>query len=227
MSLSTLRSLCLATVSTLFPHLSSDDLPASLTKELAKIHLFCGNFVNTDVQCLPRNSVDETALTVGYDGITWTFSFRSQFHFFECCYTCNYTRPDIVTFSIKEKVPSPFCSPFWLISNCMYNEKLLAAESTSSQSLLMTMAVDIKEDGSYGWITFKWRDGVVKYKSTIKVRVTDNGTRILTHKSWVTSAMRGVQWVGGDRLHQTDVAAKDAFPGPVPGSNCTNDSSDR
>lgn len=182
MSVPSLRSLSLMRVHDMGLPSSTfqgEGIPATLVKDLAKAKLFSGNFVEDNHDYF-ETSIQQTALTIRYDGTYWTFSSRSRSCVLDCCYNCDFVRPDLMTVTLQENVSSPFFSPFSRTDVCVQ-------EQTQQNPPDITLNVQMEKDGSEGLLTFRGNDGGgVKFTSVLKVLTTD-GLHLLHHKADITN----------------------------------------
>jgi len=208
-----LRSLCLLEVSSL-GH-SYKDLPSELVKELDKMKLFNGNFSFEDNKDLFL-TIQRAALTITYDGVSWTFQSRSQYHY-RCrlCImaesnnriNCGGFQPELHKFTVAEAEGEtvPGTSPFsWVRSYWM------EAVENKQQQLGMQMSVYTDKEGIFGEIVFSGcGDGEPVVNSSIKVYLRE-GSRVMLH-SWEDSYNDIATMEPFNTLAESSVSAEDAF----------------
>ena len=162
------------------------DLPATLAKDLMVARLFCGSFsglVGNDSNTV----LFQTALTIGYDGADWTFSYRTSGQVFYCCFNCDYIRPDLVTVTLKPNLPAPFFSPFYKTNSSMQN--LVRGGQQEPPSVLLQ--VEVEAGGMEGVLIFSGKEGGIFFTSRLLVRVLEDGRRTLRHKATISGPRDG------------------------------------
>jgi hypothetical protein len=121
-----------------------------------------------------------------FDGEGWTFAYRSQSSFFSCCYSCDYSRPDLVTVRCVEHIPGPFFSPF---ARTEQEARLQAGVDLPS----VTLAVSMEPDGSEGELTLRGTGGSAFFSCRLAVGWPASGGRQLRHRANVTGPLGGAQ----------------------------------
>ena len=85
-------------------------LPPSVASDLVAIDLFGGTFVR-DIR--KNGIIHQISLTIGFDGATWVFSYRSLRALVPCCYYCTsqQEQADVIA-RVGETSSVPFFTPF-------------------------------------------------------------------------------------------------------------------
>ena len=178
-----LRSLCLLQASSM-DRQDFIDLPPELVKDINLMKVFNGNYSFESENCY-GSDVHHTALTILYDGESWTFSSRSQSYHVFCCVNCDIFQPDLHQLSGTEGEASTATSPFSQV------REWLRAQADQAQKVLdMKLTVEmVEEDGTFGEFAFRGAGASVLFSSIIQVDFTAEGTRVLSHRGTVTSGM--------------------------------------
>ena len=183
-----LLSLCLLEVSS--EGLGYEDLPSELVKELNLMKVFNGNY-SFESENWNGLDVHHTALTILYDGVSWTFTSRSQSFHVLCCPTCDIYQPDLQQLTVTEGLTVPATSPFshlqgWLVMV----EGLEKIDNKELKKLDMSFTVEVvSQDGTFGEIAFRGVGGEVLFSSIIQVDFTTEGNRVLSHRGTVCSRL--------------------------------------
>ena len=91
----TLRNLSLLKVSSLHS-VYKEDLPSELIDDLRKVKVFNGHF-NFDSEGKPGSNAQQVAISIHYDGASWTFASCCQSFPFLCCFDCDNFQPQVPT----------------------------------------------------------------------------------------------------------------------------------
>eukprot|EP00092_Neocalanus_flemingeri_P106550 GFUD01136718.1.p1 GENE.GFUD01136718.1~~GFUD01136718.1.p1 ORF type:complete len:215 (-),score=29.02 GFUD01136718.1:183-827(-) len=162
----TLRSMCLQKVLLVSPRIN-EALPTELLDDLIRMKVFNGKF-SFDTEDVSGSKVQQTALSIQYDGVSWTFKSCCQSFPFFCCYNCDdFPRQEEHQFTVTEGEQFQLTSTFGDIMNW---EVLLKKKKLAPVS--MTMSVDFNEKKTYGDITFCGSEGSISFKSTLHVDLT-------------------------------------------------------
>ena len=186
-----LLSLCLLKVSS--EGLDYEDLPSGLVKELNLIKVFNGNY-SFESENWNGSDVHQTALTILYDGVDWTFTSRSKsFHVF-CCPTCDISQPDLQQLTVTEGVTVPATSPFSHLQGWLGMAEDLARRDNNSNKELKRLEMSftvgvVSQDGTFGEIAFRGIGGAILFNSIIQVDFTTEGLRVLSHRGTVCSGL--------------------------------------
>eukprot|EP00092_Neocalanus_flemingeri_P010076 GFUD01010859.1.p1 GENE.GFUD01010859.1~~GFUD01010859.1.p1 ORF type:complete len:253 (+),score=82.41 GFUD01010859.1:55-813(+) len=200
-----LRSLCLLKVSS--GKQNYEDLPPSLKKDLNIMKVFNGNF-SSESENKFGSDVHQTTLTILYDGVSWTFSSRSQsFHIF-CCFNCDTIQPDLQQLTVKEGEQVPLNSPFSHLRHWL--AWVAGSDKTQQEQLDMKMTVDhVDQEGYFGDLAFRGCGGSVLFSSLMQVDFTREGTRVLSHRGDVYSRLGTRNFF--NNLYESTVSAEDAY----------------
>eukprot|EP00092_Neocalanus_flemingeri_P009451 GFUD01010169.1.p1 GENE.GFUD01010169.1~~GFUD01010169.1.p1 ORF type:complete len:264 (+),score=56.26 GFUD01010169.1:45-794(+) len=182
----TLRSMCLQKVLLVSPRIN-EALPTELLDDLIRMKVFNGKF-SFDSEDVSGSKVQQTALSIQYDGVSWTFKSCCQSFPFFCCYNCDdFPRLEENQFTVTEGEQVQLSSTFGDIMNWEEDqweqwEVLPEKKKEKSAPVSMTMSVEFDEKKTYGDITFCGSEGSVSFKSTLHVDFTWEGTRVVSHK---------------------------------------------
>eukprot|EP00092_Neocalanus_flemingeri_P054853 GFUD01064670.1.p1 GENE.GFUD01064670.1~~GFUD01064670.1.p1 ORF type:complete len:256 (+),score=39.57 GFUD01064670.1:51-818(+) len=147
-----LRSLCLLKVHSLrLPALDPSLIPPNLAKDIKIMGLFNKSFIDRDQYYeLGGSFVYQDALSIQYDGASWTVLYRSNHFDMDCCPHCDFVEPDLVQFTLEEGKLAP-----------------VPPQNNSENShqgykdLMMSVSFTMEEDGTYGKIELKlFKDSV-------------------------------------------------------------------
>ena len=202
-----LRSLGLLKVSSL--GLNFEDLPPGLVKDLKIMKLFNGNF-SESYEDTHGNGVDtvalQTAITIQYDGESWTFKSRSNLSLISCCINCDAGQPVLHQFTVKEGEPVKLKSPFVFVQQWILASWLEIAFA----GLTMTLSVNMKEEGTSGELVFGGCSRSVFFSSIMKMDFTKQGSRVLSHRGEGNSLFGPLHFFR-DRLNQSTGLDKIGF----------------
>eukprot|EP00092_Neocalanus_flemingeri_P025676 GFUD01027837.1.p1 GENE.GFUD01027837.1~~GFUD01027837.1.p1 ORF type:complete len:228 (+),score=47.95 GFUD01027837.1:59-742(+) len=158
----TLRSMCLQKVLLVSPRIN-EALPTELLDDLIRMKVFNGKF-SFDSEDVSGSKVQQTALSIQYDGVSWTFKSCCQSFPFFCCYNCDDSpRQEEHQFTVTEG-------------------EQVQKKKEKSAPVSMIMSVDFDKNKTYGEIIFCGSEGSVSFKSTLHVDFTWEGTRVVSHK---------------------------------------------
>ena len=184
-----LRSLCLLQASSM-DRQDFIDLPPELVKDINLMKVFNGNYSFESENCY-GSDVHHTALTILYDGESWTFSSRSQSYHVFCCVNCDIYQPCLHQLSVTEGETITATSPFSQVRDWLRAQAGQAHKDNKVQKVLdMKLTVEVVEqNGTFGEIAFRGAGASVLFSSIIQVDFTTEGTRVLSHRGTVTSGM--------------------------------------
>eukprot|EP00092_Neocalanus_flemingeri_P020664 GFUD01022392.1.p1 GENE.GFUD01022392.1~~GFUD01022392.1.p1 ORF type:complete len:256 (-),score=57.69 GFUD01022392.1:126-893(-) len=187
----TLRSMCLQKVLLVSPRIN-EALPTELLDDLIRMKVFNGKF-SFDSEDVSGSKVHKTALSIQYDGVSWTFKSCCQSFPFFCCYNCDDSpRQEEHQFTVTEGEQVQLTSTFgdimnWEEDQCWEVLQEVLHEKKKEKpapvfKVSMTMSVELDENKTYGEIIFCGSEGSVPFKSTLHVDFTWEGTRVVSHK---------------------------------------------
>jgi len=213
-----LRSLCLLQVHSLGQHqhmLDMSEIPATLAKDIKIMQLVNKSFGKWTHLAFDGVSsrVDQTALSIEYDGVCWSFQSRSNSFDVPCCCYCDFIQPELEQFSLEEGKPAPAWSPFWEAS-------WVLGRLEQVHPLGMIMSFEMNEEGTWGEISFIMGSaGIalapVVFRSNMVVQLNEGGERKLSC-DWLAGGAGGIAHLGShDILMETPVHVEDAFSTPV------------
>eukprot|EP00092_Neocalanus_flemingeri_P037366 GFUD01040690.1.p1 GENE.GFUD01040690.1~~GFUD01040690.1.p1 ORF type:complete len:281 (-),score=45.18 GFUD01040690.1:77-865(-) len=150
-----LRSLCLLEVHSLGQNtLDLSQMAPSLAKDIKIMRLFNRCFIDWEM-FLENNLADDrlgifqNALSIQYDGVSWSIMYRSNDFVTDCCPHCDFVEPDLEQFTLEEGKLSPVPPQF--ISEDFHQ---------GYKDLMMGISCTLFEDGS-GQIKFNlFKDSV-------------------------------------------------------------------
>eukprot|EP00092_Neocalanus_flemingeri_P017213 GFUD01018614.1.p1 GENE.GFUD01018614.1~~GFUD01018614.1.p1 ORF type:complete len:266 (+),score=45.73 GFUD01018614.1:78-875(+) len=106
-----LRSLCLLKVHSLgLDTLDPSLMPPSLAKDIKVMRLFNKSFIDREVYLVDDTlmfGVYQDALSIQYDGASWTILYRSNHFDMDCCPHCDFVEPDLEQFTLEEGKLAP------------------------------------------------------------------------------------------------------------------------
>eukprot|EP00092_Neocalanus_flemingeri_P025675 GFUD01027836.1.p1 GENE.GFUD01027836.1~~GFUD01027836.1.p1 ORF type:complete len:250 (+),score=53.51 GFUD01027836.1:61-810(+) len=209
----TLRSMCLQKVLLVSPRIN-EALPTELLDDLIRMKVFNGKF-SFDTEDVSGSKVQQTALSIQYDGVSWTFKSCCQSFPFFCCYNCDdFPRQEEHQFTVTEGEQVQLTSTFgdimnWEEDQCW--EVLHEKKKEKSAPVSMIMSVDFDKNKTYGEIIFCGSEGSVSFKSTLHVDFTWEGTRVVSHKVEVdTGYDYDIDMQGVFTLYECSVSAEDS-----------------
>ena len=193
-----LRSLCLLKVAR--DGINYEDLPPGLAKDLNVMKVFNGNY---------RSEYDDednvlglmTSLTILYDGMFWTFTYRSYCFNDICCNNYNYngspgSQPDLHQLTVAEEELVTVRSPVNKVRLAVLEHKFRGHQ----EQMEMKMTVKVGQDGMSGRICFDGGEGSV-FNSIMQVDFNRVGTRVVYHSGDLYSDLREGSFV--DRLYES------------------------
>eukprot|EP00092_Neocalanus_flemingeri_P107192 GFUD01137576.1.p1 GENE.GFUD01137576.1~~GFUD01137576.1.p1 ORF type:complete len:278 (+),score=32.50 GFUD01137576.1:55-834(+) len=141
-----LRSLCLLEVHSLGQNtLDLSQVPPSLARDIKIMRLFNRSFIDWEMY-LENNLADDrlgifqNALSIQYDGVSWSIMYRSNDFVTDCCPHCDFVEPDLEQFTLEEGKLSPVPPQF--IFHQRYKDLMIGVSCT------------LLEDGTSGQIKF-------------------------------------------------------------------------
>eukprot|EP00092_Neocalanus_flemingeri_P054849 GFUD01064666.1.p1 GENE.GFUD01064666.1~~GFUD01064666.1.p1 ORF type:complete len:265 (+),score=41.98 GFUD01064666.1:51-845(+) len=168
-----LRSLCLLKVHSLrLPALDPSLIPPNLAKDIKIMGLFNKSFIDRDQYYeLGGSFVYQDALSIQYDGASWTVLYRSNHFDMDCCPHCDFVEPDLVQFTLEEGKLAP-----------------VPPQNNSENShqgykdLMMSASFTMREDGTSGEIK------IIFFKDSVPFPVQFNPSIIIgmnASRRWV------------------------------------------
>eukprot|EP00092_Neocalanus_flemingeri_P098479 GFUD01125587.1.p1 GENE.GFUD01125587.1~~GFUD01125587.1.p1 ORF type:complete len:227 (+),score=51.77 GFUD01125587.1:124-804(+) len=186
----TLRSMCLQKVLLVSPRIN-EALPTELLDDLIRMKVFNGKF-SFDSEDVSGSKVQQTALSIQYDGVSWTFKSCCQSFPFFCCYNCDDSpRQEEHQFTVTEG-------------------EQVQKKKEKSAPVSMIMSVDFDKNKTYGEIIFCGSEGSVSFKSTLHVDFTWEGTRVVSHKVEVNPGYTSYALQRVFTLYECSVSAEDS-----------------
>eukprot|EP00092_Neocalanus_flemingeri_P036153 GFUD01039364.1.p1 GENE.GFUD01039364.1~~GFUD01039364.1.p1 ORF type:complete len:245 (-),score=45.99 GFUD01039364.1:126-860(-) len=203
----TLRSMCLQKVLLVSPRIN-EALPTELLDDLIRMKVFNGKF-SFDTEDVSGSKVQQTALSIQYDGVSWTFKSCCQSFPFFCCYNCDdFPRLEENQFTVTEGEQVQVI--FGDIMNWEDQwEVLHEKKKEKSAPVSMIMSVDFDKNKTYGEIIFCGSEGSVSFKSTLRVDFTWEGTRVVSHKVEVNPGYPSYALRRVFTLYECSVSAED------------------
>ena len=123
--------------------------------------------------------VDQTALSIEYDGVYWNFQSRSNSFDVPCCCYCDFIQPELEQFTLEEGKPAPAWSPFWEASRVLEQ-----VDQEQPVDMRMIMSFEMNEEGTSGEISFVGSAdfGLVPavFRSNMVVHLNEGGERKLS-----------------------------------------------
>eukprot|EP00092_Neocalanus_flemingeri_P106549 GFUD01136717.1.p1 GENE.GFUD01136717.1~~GFUD01136717.1.p1 ORF type:complete len:190 (-),score=34.63 GFUD01136717.1:212-781(-) len=157
----TLRSMCLQKVLLVSPRIN-EALPTELLDDLIRMKVFNGKF-SFDTEDVSGSKVQQTALSIQYDGVSWTFKSCCQSFPFFCCYNCDdFPRHEEHQFTVTEGEQVQLTSTFGDIIHNMNWEVLLEKEEEKPAPV----SVDFTWEGTRVVLT-RWRSLMATSTATI------------------------------------------------------------
>jgi len=186
---------------------SGIDLPPQLVSDLDLMKLFNGNFIYEEEEVSSGGSFGTfllMALSVLYDGVSWTFTYRSD-SYYNACGCTELLRPRLFQFTMKEGAANVITSPFSQVKSWL--RELRKSRDITQPPLTMKMTSQVMTCGTTGTITYKGAASC--FKSSMKVRLNREGTRVLVHRGRVKTPTG--KFTDHYKLQETSVAPEDAF----------------
>ena len=189
-----LRSLCLLQVHSLGRHMfDMSEIPATVANDIKIMWLVNKSFGNwavvfNDISFM----VDQTALSIEYDGVHWNFQSRSNSFDVPCCCYCDFIQPELEQFTLEEGKPAPAWSPFWEASRVLEQ-----VNQEQPVDMRMIMSFEMNEEGTLGDISFMGSADFalvpVWFRSNMVVQLNEGGERKLS-SDWLVG--RGMAHLG-------------------------------
>jgi len=204
-----LRSLCLLKV--LSDDMNYEGLPPGLVKDLNVMKLFNGNF-SSESSCRVdgQKVLDLFALSILYDGATWSFSSRGRSMIIYCCHHCSAWQPELFRLKVTEGELATAVPPFSQVRD--WFEKDVDNEY---KQLDIDIVVDVRQDLMTGKIIFHGAGDLLSFDVRMQVELSAAGSRVMV-QSGKAQIDSGVTTEFVSRLHETTVTAQDAFAAYVP-----------
>ena len=172
-----LRSLCLLKVSQ--DGMSYDVLPADIAKDLMLMKIFNGNFIHESYSYdSGYERADLSAMTILYDGVTWSFATRGDFVDIICCVWCSGTsQPELFQLMVAEGETVTASSPFSQVRHWFGRDYSGDDYRKHCEQQINTKISVIVQDETSGRIEFLGAGGYLVFKMFVVVELTPGGTR--------------------------------------------------
>ena len=187
-----LRSLALMSLPT-HQLKTKQPLPPSVASDLAAIDLFAGTFVR-DIR--KNGIIHQISLTIGFDGVTWVFSYKSLRTLVPCCYYCTnqqqqeQQQPEVVA-RVGERSSVPFFTPFPLFHQWVRDQ------SGYSRLPHLKIKCTLARDGRRGSLRLSGQIGGFGVSSELVVvsSLLQPGRRVLRHTGSVARWEEQAGWL--------------------------------
>ena len=181
-----LRSLCLLKVWK--EEINYEALPLGVVRDLNMMQWFNGSFSSKrDYEDSEGEEVLEaSALSILYDGVSWTFNDRSELFSIHCCYDCSdVCQPDLYQLTATEEELVTAVPPFCQVRQWFQREEESYGEPF--KQLDITISVEIGGDELSGKIRFHGTGDLVSFDVMVKVELNSAGSRVMTHQGTAIS----------------------------------------
>ena len=161
--------------------LDMSEIPATLAKDIKIMQLVNKSFRKWSHLAFDGVSsrVDQTALSIEYDGVYWNFQSSSNSFDVPCCCYCDFIQPELEQFTLEEGKPAPAWSPFWEASRVLEQ-----VDQEQPVDMRMIMSFEMNEEGTSGEISFVGSAdfGLVPavFRSNLVVHLNEGGERKLS-----------------------------------------------
>eukprot|EP00092_Neocalanus_flemingeri_P034142 GFUD01037129.1.p1 GENE.GFUD01037129.1~~GFUD01037129.1.p1 ORF type:complete len:270 (-),score=29.09 GFUD01037129.1:20-829(-) len=197
-----LRSLCLLKVHALgLPTPDLSPIP-SLARDIKIMQMFNRSFIEREAYYV-HNTVFQDAISIQYDGASWTILYRTnQFHV-NCCPCCDFVEPVLHQFTVEEGQLSPVPPQF-------RSEHF--HQGFNAEDLMMSISITMEDDGTSVQIKLRF------LRDCVPVGVDANLTVRMIAGQWMADFHEFVDVLNVDTdyyLPETPDPIQDVFATPV------------